>query len=337
MTAGLVDCASAFPEHIVDNAFFGGCDSSAGSGMFAGTVRRRHLAPGQSASDLIVQAAGTLLDRHGVDPTQVDAIFTNVSLPDQFFYGCGAEVKRRLGADTDRIIDLHNSGCVSFVYMLELATAMIDAGQIDTALICNAQTAGGRLFALPQNRARPESAVPGDGCGVGLVQRGGSPVLGIVSRCYGDHACDMRTVRDCGTPYWQAAENELRIDFAPENVRSIIQRGNDLVPGVIREVCEKTGRDPGAIDVLITNQPNLKFLRRWHESLGLEPERHIHTFQEYANLFGAAIPVNLEHGLRTRAVKDGDLVCLAGFSHAGDYAAAALVEWRACAPVAVSA
>src|SRR6202011_4653583 len=117
---------------------------------------RRHLARGQTASDLITEAAERVLERNGVAASEIDAIFTNVSLPDEPFYGSGAEVKRRLGVPTDRIVDLHSGGCVSFVGMLELAAMMIDAGQIGTALICNAQTAAGRVFALEQNRARPQ-------------------------------------------------------------------------------------------------------------------------------------------------------------------------------------
>lgn len=331
MTAGLVDVASSFPERVVDNSFFavdGGANSD-GGGMFAGTVERRHLAPGQTATDLIASAAETVLARNGVDPGEVDAILTNVSLPDEPFYGCGADVKHRLGLDTHRIIDLHSGGCVSFVHMLELAAMMIDAGQIETALLCNAQTAAGRVFALDANRGRPQSAIPGDGCGVALVRRGGpSPIQGIVTRCFGEYARDMRATRDCGTPYWQASENEWRIDFAPDRISSIVQRGNELVPEVVREVCTAAGREPREIDALVTNQPNLMFLRNWHEALGLEPARHVHTFDRYANLFGAGIPVNLDHGLRAGAIKDGDLVCLAGFSHAGDYAAAALVQWH---------
>jgi 3-oxoacyl-[acyl-carrier-protein] synthase-3 len=331
MTVGLIDCASALPERIVDNAFFAVADGGreGAGGMFAGTALRRHLLPGQTASDLIVEAAETVLGRNALGAGDVDAIFTNVSVPDEPFLGCGAEVKRRLGVESDWIIDLHNTGCVSFVYMLELARTMIDAGQIETALICNVQTAGGRVFALEQNRVRPPSAIPGDGCGVALVSRDGpSPVLSVAYHCYGEFACDMRSMRDCGTPWWEASSNELRIDFAPARIASIIERGNKLVPEVAREACEKAGRDPAEIDALVTNQPNLMFLENWRTALGLEPDRHIHTFGEYANLFGAGIPINLDRALRDGRIGEGDLVCLAGFSHAGDYAAAALVEWH---------
>lgn len=328
MTAAIVDCASALPDQVIENSFFGA--RNGGHKMFGGTTRRRHLAPGQTAADLITAAAQALLSRNGLEATDVDAILTNVSLPDEAFYGCGAEVKRRLGVEAELVIDMHSSGCVSFVTMLDLARTLIDAHRIDSALICNAQTAAGRVFGLEQNRVRPPSAIPGDGCGVALVRRGGpGSVLAVVSHCYGEYACDMRSTRDCGTPYWQASEHELRIDFAPERIASIVERGNLLVPMVVREACELAGRRPEEIDVLITNQPTPIFLESWRTALDLEPEQHVHTFADYANLFGAAIPINLDHALRDGRVRDGRLVCLAGFSHAGDYAAATLIDWKA--------
>ncbi len=329
MSAGLVDCAAAFPDLVVENDFFTAAVDGSRT-MFAGTERRRHLRDDETAAGMIAAAAHTVLERQGLAAAEVGAIFTNVSLADEAFYGCGADVKRRLGARTDRIVDLHNGGCISFIQMLELAELMIDAGKIETALLCNAQTAAGRIFALPQNRVRPEAAIPGDGCGVALVRRDGpARVLAVATRCHAAYANDMRSTRDCGTPFWKPSSNAIRLDFDPERIASIIERGTSLVPAIVRETCAAAGRDPATIDALITNQPNMLFLRAWQEELGIDRERHIHTFKEYANLFGAGIPVNLAHGLEAGAIGDGDLVCLAGFSHAGDYTAAALIEWHA--------
>ncbi len=332
MSIALVDCASAFPEQVVENDFFAAAAGGART-MFAGTARRRHLRDDETASGMIAEAATALLERQRLEPEDVGAIFTNVSLTDEAFYGCGADVKRRLGASTDRIVDLHNGGCISFIQMLELAQLMFDAGQIETALLCNAQTAAGRIFSLPQNRVRPEAAIPGDGCGVALARREGpGRVIAMASRCHEQYAYDMRATRDCGTPFWKPSENAIRLDFAPERIASIIERGTTLVPAIVREVCVSAGRDPSEIDALVTNQPNMLFINSWHEALGIDRERHIQTFKEYANLFGAGIPVNLDHGLRTGAIGDGSLVCLAGFSHAGDYTAAALIEWHDATP-----
>jgi 3-oxoacyl-[acyl-carrier-protein] synthase-3 len=82
-----------------------------------------------------------------------------------------------------------------------------------------------------------------------------------------------------------------------------------------------------AIDLLVTNQPNSIFLRNWREALELPREKHHDTFDTYGNLFGAAIPINIEDALRSNKLAPGNLLALAGFSHAGDYAAAALIRW----------
>ena len=45
--------------------------------------------------------------------------------------------------------------------------------------------------------------------------------------------------------------------------------------------------------------------------------------------FGAALPICLEEALHTGQLKDRSNLVLGGFSHAGDFAAAAVVRWRA--------
>jgi 3-oxoacyl-[acyl-carrier-protein] synthase-3 len=84
--------------------------------------------------------------------------------------------------------------------------------------------------------------------------------------------------------------------------------------------------------LLVTNQPSPIFLRNWREALELPPERHHDTYARYGNLFGAALPINLEDALARGKLAPGALVALAGFSHAGDYAAAAVLRWPSAPP-----
>lgn len=97
---------------------------------------------------------------------------------------------------------------------------------------------------------------------------------------------------------------------------------------MISDLCGRLGVATADIDVLVTNQPNRTFLRNWREALQLPPERHLNTFDQYGNLFGAAIPITLDHAIRAGQVKDGDLVVLGGFAHAGDFAGAAAIRWQ---------
>jgi 3-oxoacyl-[acyl-carrier-protein] synthase-3 len=328
-TVSLIAVASHLPEQVVDNSLFAE-DTAARRGMFRAPTTRRHVTADESAAHMIELAARRLIDAERLDPERdIDILFTNVAIPDQAFTGCGAEVAQRIGARPRWIIDLHNTGCVSFLYMLDLARALMAGGDAKSALLCSVQNAGGRIFSHPSLRRRHEAPIPGDGCGVGYVRANDvSPVLSLVQRCQREFAGDMRAVAEDGRQYWQPGTSPISIEFTESRVAAIIQRGNTLVPELVRAACSQAGIAVAQLDLLVTNQPSHIFLRNWREALELAPGVHHDTFDRLGNLFGAAIPINLEEALRERPLAPGALVCLAGFSHAGDYGAAAVLRWH---------
>ena len=92
----------------------------------------------------------------------------------------------------------------------------------------------------------------------------------------------------------------------------MLARGNRQVPEVAYAVCDRIGMEPKDLDLLVTNQPNRVFLRNWREALELPAERHVDTFDECGNLFGAGIPVNLDRAISEGQLKKGDVVMMAG-------------------------
>jgi len=260
----------------------------------------------------------------------VDVLLVHSQLPDIPFIGAGTEVARRLGLKPRWLVDVANAGCASFVHMLQLARQLLVGTDARTALICNAQTTAGQLFTQSEVRGLAQAAIPGDGCGVGyLTTSAAAPVLDVVARHLGDHAGEMTAVLDDGRRYWEPGESQLRIGFTESGVAEVLARGNRLVPEVVAELCGRLGVGAAEIDLLVTNQPNRTFLTNWRTALGLPPERHADTFDRCGNLFGAGIPVTLDQAVRAGQVRDGDLVVLGGFAHAGDYAGAAAIRWNA--------
>lgn len=325
----LVGVASYLPERVVTNDFFAAGTASR-RGMFTAPTTRRHVGSEESASDMIERAALRLVSEQGLDPARdIDVLLTNVAVPDQAFTGCGAEVAHRIGARPRYVIDLHNTGCVAFIYMIELARALVAAGDVRSALLCNVQNAGGRVFSNAEVRLKPQAPVPGDGCGVGYVVAGeSSPVLSAVHETHGEFARDMDAAADDGRRYWEPGPAPISIRFTERRVASIVERGNRLVPDIVVRACSEAGFRVRDIDLLVTNQPNAIFLRNWHEALELSTERHHDTFDAYGNLFGAAIPINVDDAIRRGRLRPGMLLALGGFAHAGDYAAAAVIRWR---------
>lgn len=213
--------------------------------------------------------------------------------------------------------------------MLKVAQALVGTGAAHAALLCMVQNGAGKLCALPEARKHPQSAVPGDGCGVAYVVAGDSPapVLGVRTRSTPSSALDMGIASPDERKYWQPGMSELGIAMNTERLAQILEHGNAVVPMLVSELCEEIGAVPGDIDLLVTNQPNRIFLANWRDALGIATSRHLDTFDRYGNLMTASVPVTLDDALRAGKLRDGDLVVTAGFAHAGDFAAAAAIRW----------
>src|SRR5438105_15188867 len=96
-TVSLLGVASYLPEQAVRTDSF--APGAAGRrGMFTAPTTRRHVRRDESAATMIEGAATRLTGQLGLNAARdIDVLFTNVTIPDQPFTGCGAEVAHRLG------------------------------------------------------------------------------------------------------------------------------------------------------------------------------------------------------------------------------------------------
>ncbi|RMI32106.1 3-oxoacyl-ACP synthase III family protein [Nocardia stercoris] len=329
----LDDIAGYLPENRVPAEYFAQfaeSDELADHVMFKAPAYRHHIAVGETPADMVERAIAPMLQRRGrglLD--EVDVLIAHTQLPDIAVVGNGGEIAHRLGINPEWLIDLHNGGCAAFVYAMKLARQILETTDARAALICTVQNAAGQIFTQPTVRTKPQAAVPGDGAGVGLLTKSGhSPILDIVARHYPAYAGQMTGIAEPPRKYWEAGAGEMHVGFTESKIAKVLTRGNQMVPEVAYSVCRNIGTDTKDVDLLVTNQPNRLFLRNWRDALQLPPERHPDTFDDCGNLFGAGIPVTFDRVVRTGGVAAGDLVLFAGFAHAGDFAAAAAVDWQ---------
>ncbi|MCT7367811.1 3-oxoacyl-ACP synthase III family protein [Mycolicibacterium llatzerense] len=310
-------------------AQFAGSDDLRDNLMFRAPKFRHHVAPDETAIDMVERAAAGIVDRHGSDVlANVDVLITHTQLPDMPFYGGGGGMANRLGMKPNWVIDLHNGGCAAFILGLKLARQLLASGEGRTALVAVAQNAAGQVFDQATIRPKAQASVPGDGAAVGLVALSDvSPILDVECRTYGEYAGDMTMAVDPPRKWWQAGPGEGCIGFTESKITKVLARGNRQVPEVAYAVCDRIGLAPTDIGLLVTNQPNRVFLRNWREALELPAERHRDTFEECGNLFAAGVPINLDRAIDDGQVKKGDIVMMAAFAHAGDFAGAAAVRW----------
>ncbi|HTQ20695.1 ketoacyl-ACP synthase III family protein [Mycobacterium sp.] len=331
-SVSLIDVSTYLPGEPIGAEYyaqFAESDDLRDNLMFRAPKFRHHVVPDESAVDMIERAAQGLIERHGHDVIEgVDVLITHTQVPDMGFYGEGGGIAHRLGLRPSWVLDLNNGGCAAFVLALNVARKLLSSGAGHTALIAIAQNAAGQFFDQPKVRRKAQSAVPGDGAAVGLVTLSEqSPILDVECRTYGEYAGEMTLSFDPPRKWWQAGPGEGSIGFTETKITKVLARGNRQVPEVALAVCDRIGMSPKDIGLLVTNQPNRVFLRNWREALELPKERHRDTFDQCGNLFGAGIPVNLDTAISEGQVTSGDVIMMAAFAHAGDFAGAAAVRW----------
>ena len=331
-TISLIDVSTYLPGEPISADYyaqFAESDELRDNVMFRAPKFRHHVAEDETAIDMIGRAAQGIIDRHGHDTiANVDVLITHTQVPDMPFYGGGGGMAHRLGMRPSWVIDLHNGGCGAFVLGMKVARQLLVSGAGETALIAIAQNAAGQVFDQVTVRPKPQASVPGDGAAVGLVTVSDtSPILDIECRTYGEYAGEMTVTADPPRKWWQAGPGENYIGFTESKITKVLARGNRQVPEVAYAVCDRIGLKPRDLDLLVTNQPNRVFLRNWREALELPAERHCDTFDDCGNLFGAGIPINFDRAISDGRVKAGDVVMMAAFAHAGDFAGAAAVRW----------
>ena len=332
MTVSLIDVSTYLPGEPVPADYyaqFAKSDELRDNLMFRAPRYRHHVAADETAIDMVERAAAGVVDRHGHDAVaDVDVLITHTQTPDMPFYGGGGGMAHRLGMKPSWVIDLHNGGCAAFVLGLKIAASLLDSGQGRSALIAVAQNAAGQIFNQPTVRRKAQAAVPGDGAAVGLVTVSDeSPILDVECRTYGEYAGDMTIAVDPPRKWWQAGPGEGYIGFTESKITKVLARGNRQVPEVAYAVCDRIRLQTKDIDLLVTNQPNRVFLRNWREALEVPKEKHRDTFDDCGNLFAAGIPVNLDRAITDGQLNKGDVVMMAAFAHAGDFAGAAAVRW----------
>ncbi|WP_067720728.1 3-oxoacyl-ACP synthase III family protein [Nocardia yamanashiensis] len=330
----LVDVASYLPGEPVGTEYFtqfSRSDRMAKNVMFRAPKGRHHRGRDETAVDMVERAAAGLVDRHGAETlSKIDVLLTHTQLPDNPVLGCGPEVARRLNMKPRWVFDVHNGGCAAFVHMMWLARMILQTTDARTALIAVTQNCAGPVFTQPDIRKLAQAPVPGDGCGVGLVVKDNSaPILDIECRTYPEFAGDMDFSTNGDRKYWEPGEGQGCVSFTESKVAKVFSRGNRLVPEVALEVCKRIGVKSRDIDTLVTNQPNRLFLRNWHDALELPAERHPDTFDQCGNLFAAGIPVTLDTENQAGRLRNGSVVLMSAFAHAGDFAGAAAVRWGA--------
>lgn len=298
-------------------------------------ICERHIAAAEiCASDLAVEAAKKLFATGLCQPESVEYILFCTETPDHLLPPCACLVQDRLGISTRAGALDFSLGSSGYVYGLGLAQGLIETGQVSSVLLLTADT----YSKLIHPRDRSTRTIFGDAATATLVVGVDCSEVCLGPYVYGTdgRGAENLIVPAGGMRRPHSAETTLAIEDENGNVRSsenLYMNGAEIfnftlgaVPGLVKDMLDRSGRQLADIDLFVFHQANRQMLEHLRKRIHLPSERFAVALSHCGNTVSSSIPIALRDAVAGGRVKAGDLTMLVGFG-VGYSWGATLARW----------
>lgn len=297
-----------------------------------GIVTRHYADPDEATSDLAVPAARRAVEQAGIDPGEIDYVIFATMTPDFYFPGAAPVFQHKFGLTKVPCLDIRQQ-CSGFLYGMQLADAMIRAGQVRNVLLIGAEVHGGLMpwkswdvvlgrstTRVPpaeyewNTRFRDRTVLFGDGAGAFVIGRSDSDEAGIedvIVHADGEYA-DRMWVPGGGSarrPYFEPSMCESGETIPIVHGREVFKMAVTLMPEAVQTILARNGYSVDDVRLLIMHQANLRINEAVQKRLELPDDRVFNNIQRYGNTTAATLPLAFHEARDERELSPGDLVC----------------------------
>jgi 3-oxoacyl-[acyl-carrier-protein] synthase III len=309
-TVGVAGLGMALPPYVVDNA-----EISADLGIDdawivrrMGIHSRRRAAPETTLVDLAAEAGRAALDDSGLAAEDLDLVLVATLSHELATPNAAPIVAHALGASRAGTFDV-GCACTGWVAAVASASAWIEAGRAETALVIGAE-----LMSRHTNPADKRTApLFGDAAGAAVISAGAPGRMGPVI-LGADGSCAEMITTDTTSGF-------ILMD-GHETFKQAVSR----LAQASRDACAAAGVGLDEIDVFIFHQANARITVALGERLELDPAKVVDCIGHLGNTSAASIPVALAHARDDGRLAPGGRVLLAAVG-AGFTWGAVVVEW----------
>ncbi|HWH12275.1 MAG TPA: beta-ketoacyl-ACP synthase 3 [Solirubrobacteraceae bacterium] len=309
-SVGVAGLGMALPPHVVDNA-----EVSADLGIDdawivrrMGIHSRRRAAPETTLVELATQAGRAALEDAGLAAEDVDLVLVATLSHELATPNAAPIVAHALGATRAGTFDV-GCACTGWVAAVASASAWIEAGRAQTALVIGAE-----LMSRHTNPADKRTApLFGDAAGAAVISAGAPGTMGpVILGADGSCAEMITTDRETG--------------FILMDGHETFKQAVSRLAQASREACAAAGVELDDIDLFIFHQANARITATLGERLELDPDKVVDCIGELGNTSAASIPVALATARADGRLNAGARVLLAAVG-AGFTWGAVVVEW----------
>ena len=274
-------------------------------------------------SDLATVAAKNAMQAAGVTADDIDCIIVATCSPDTLIPNIASKVQNNLGIKAAAAFDL-NAACTGFLYGLETATRLIQAGNYRNAVVIGAE----HLSYYLNWTQRDTAVLFGDGAGaVVLSRREQDQPVGLQEAALGcdSEGRDILAIPKFGTGMDRFAQDSgnWNFDFVGKD---IFKRAVKGMSAATQYVFERSGLKKDEVDCVIPHQANIRIIQTLCDFAGISQEKAFVNIQKYGNTSAATVPIALCEAVEQGFVKPNMNILVAAFG-AGLTWGAGMIKW----------
>ncbi|HEY1136870.1 MAG TPA: 3-oxoacyl-ACP synthase III [Xanthomonadaceae bacterium] len=278
----------------------------------AGIHSRRLWDDDVQASDAATLAGVKALADAGIDPSRIGLLVNTSVSRDYLEPSTASIVSGNLGLpDTCQNFDVANA-CLAFLNGMDIASRMIERGEIDYALIVDGETANLAYEKTMERMTRPEAteeefrnemATLTLGCGAAAMVLARAELAPGAPRYRGG-------VTRAATQWNSLCRGNL--DRMVTDTKMLLTEGLKLAQKTFIAAKQALGWAVDEMDEFVIHQVSKVHTQAFIQAFGIDPKKVLTIFGEHGNIGPASVPIVLSKLREMGRLKKGDRVALLG-------------------------
>ncbi|MEA2011663.1 MAG: beta-ketoacyl-ACP synthase III [Verrucomicrobiota bacterium] len=288
-------------------------------------IKERHIAAeDQPTSALAALAAEKALNSANISPEKLDIIIVATITPDEPFPNTACHVQRRIGAENAFCFELE-AACSGFLYMFEVASALIKTGNYNNALIIGAE----KMSAIMNWKDRDTCVLFGDGAGAVVLKKTSLEKDCFIAsslRSDGQYTHLLHTPGGGSLIPTSHETVDQQLQYLTMSGKGIFKLAVNEMTSSCKKVLEKAEITIDQVKWLIPHQANVRIIKSVGRSLKIPTERVYINVDKYGNTSSATIPICMDEIKQNNLANTGDYILMTAFG-GGLTFGATLIKW----------
>lgn len=273
-------------------------------------IKERHILkePGLGTSDMGARAVKMLLEKKGIDASEIEMIICATTTPDMQFPATANIIADKVGAVNAWGYDV-NAACSGFIFALTTATKFIETGTHKKIIVVGAD----KMSSIIDYTDRATCVIFGDGGGAVLLEPNEEGYGIMDSRMYVDGSGRAFLHQKAGGSVKPATLEtvQAREHYVYQEGQTVFKFAVTKMADVSAEILERNNLTGDDVAWLIPHQANKRIIDATARRMGISDDKVTLNIDRYGNTTNGTLPLCLWEW--EKKFKKGDNIILAAF------------------------